>query len=201
MKRIILYLLLSILIASPAFAGMGVVTMGGAGSAAACQDLATARTDGATNQNISDGTIGMVSSAFTATATGTALTVYVNIKDFGTPPGYLYCYLCPSDGSAPASGTALDACVQSTTTNIGPPGGTAVDTKYKFTGYAISNTSVYHIVLNPSVAGDASNYYIWMVNRAVTNAGGLDQDADGTPAWTSIDTSAQANFRITSCDE
>jgi len=197
-------ILLILLFPAFAFAGGGATTMmmGTSGAAVAtCGDLATARTDGDISQAISDGTTGMVSSAITATASGTALTVYVKISDVGTPPGYLYAYLCPSDGSNPASGTALDACVQSTTTNIGPPGASSVDVKYKFAGYSITNTSVYHIVLNPSVAGDASNYYRWLCNRTATNTGGMDQDADGTPAWTSIDTSAQCNFRVTSCDE
>jgi len=204
MKKLSIISLLILLFPAFAFAGgASTVMMAGSGGsvAPACSDLATARTDGDISQAISDGTTGMVASAITATSSGTALTVYVKISDVGTPPGYLYAYLCPSDGSAPASGTALDACVQSTTTNIGPPGASSVDVKYKFAGYSITDTSVYHIVLNPSVGGDGSNYYRWLCNRTATNAGGMDQDADGTPAWTSIDTSAQCNFRITSCDE
>ena len=185
----------------------GIMTMAGAGvPVAGCGALATARTDGTSGVYVGEDAVYDLqykSSSFTATATGSIQTVYIYIRDYGTPDTNLYMWLCADSSGSPDSSngvTAMDKCTQSTTTTIGPPGGTYISAKYKFAGYAVTASSVYHIVVaeaTPTI--DGTNYYSVQANMAVAGEG-TDRSSDGI-SWGSVDSSSQFNLGVTSCDE
>lgn len=191
------------------YARMGLPFVAGSVSAAACGDMATERTDGTNIAQIGHTAGAMYwSSGFDATATGQIKSYTVWLGKTASPPGFLYGYLCPSSGGTkPASGTstAMENCVQSTTTNVaaaGLPDTTpSAETVYSFTGYDVTSTTRYHFVLSPSAAGDANNYWRVRLNDSVASApGGIDVCADGlTASWSSSDSTAQVNFKASSC--
>lgn len=206
MKRLLI--LISLLLwatvcsAETQLAWMNQAIAGSGGSAASCGNLMTPRTDGVSNTPISQDTNNelYMASSFQATATGSVKTVYINIKDGGTPsslPANLLMYLCAGNGTNP---NGIGTCTQSTTTNITDPGGTYVQKKYKFTGFDVTSGNEYWLILTSSYgSNNATNTFIVQSNGTVTGDHIYDSP-DGT-TWSSWDTSAQINMTITSCDE
>lgn len=204
MKKLIFALLL---LPSLAWAGeMEIARMNpyilGSSVPAACGDLMTERTDGTSNQVVSYDTNTAKklyqASTFTATASGDIRTVYIDIKDGGDPAGYLYMYACADNSGSPV---AIGSCVQSTTTNITDPGGTYVQKKYSFAegAFTVSASSTYWLVVTNSAGLDSTNFFYVECNSVVT--GQKQQESGDGTTWSSIDSSAQWNMKITSCVE
>lgn len=214
MKRL-LTILAFLLLAAPAMAFDGACQDGepwqlarmnpavlGASSGAACGALTTTRTDGTQRAPVSYNTNNelYMASSFQATASGDIKTVYIWIKDEGTPstlPAYLYLYLCAGNGTNP---NAIGTCTQSTTTNVTDPGGTYVKKKYKFAGFSITSGTEYWLIATSSYgSNNATNAFVIQHNGSVTGDHIFDSP-DGAN-WNTWDTTGQWNLEITSCDE
>ena len=204
MKRFILTLLCFLVFCVNVQAQMLIGNVCGGASTAACENVYTNATGGVA-QNISYGATAelFVASSFVAATSGDIKTLYIDIKDGGTPsslPANLLAYLCSDNAGVPNSGTAMASCTQSTTINITDPGSTYIQAKWKFAGYPVTNGVTYWVVLTSSYGSNSSTVYFVADSDSSSIVGAVYDSPEGTD-WTVIDATRQLKMTLTTCDE
>lgn len=139
-----------------------------------------------------------LASSFTASCTGTIYTLYVDMKKYGSAAQTITAYLCPDSSghsAAVASCTVADVTLDaSTLTNL------LVAKKFNFTtGFAVTESTKYWVQLVASVV-DAGSYVGVSYYGTVDGQAVEVRDAEGS-GWTSLDSSGQFVFSVTTATE
>lgn len=191
MKRIAIAFCLLLLLAMPVNA-QEYDYVAGAGGAGGC---------GVTDQQTTQATLlflgysadyAYTATNFTAAGNATIKTVSVNLTKTGSPTAAITVALCTDGTGKPGTCTNADATIDGSTLT-----GSYVYYDVKFAaGYALTASTVYYVRLY-TTAANSSNYYRWGRNDAVT--GYLTQNSADGASWTTGDSSAQGNFKLSTC--
>lgn len=194
MKKLLILILL--LLAIPAFAGVMSGVIGGSGTVVCSYPVVQSyATGGDAELRILHLYTG---GSFTAASNFTLVRVGATLKQFGTAPAVnITAYIFESDEGTPEAPGALIAT--STTTVAAQSISTVAYTEYTwdFTGVSITSGQNYFIMLSDAET-DASNTVKWQLDDG--GVGGAWCYSDGLPTWTNYDDSITPYYSVMSCN-
>lgn len=178
----------------------GCVASGVSGVSAACGTLGSQETAGSSRM-FGTTTVNYIAIEFTPSTSGVVHQMQVKLKDGGDPSANpVHLYICDSDGQATPAPTA--SCTEADNTVTAGNGtnnttnGTANWKYFNFAaGVPVSTGTYYFIKVYSAQTNDTINYYI---DNISTGSEQTSISQNGS-AWTSVDASSTATFRITSC--
>lgn len=201
MKRLILSILACLLLAAPALAFDGgepwqLARMNPAvlGVGVACGPLGD-RSDGSSEQVWGKTSAsGYLAGSFSPSDSGSIHAVSVRLRDSGSPTETIQLAICTSGGGSPPKPTT--SCTNADNVFSGTTGTFEWFEGLFSSGYNVAKDEMYFIRLFTSQADD-TNYYRIEFNNDVAGFNTV-LSSDGT-TYSSIDSTAQFNYRVTTC--